>query len=122
MLHHISLPVADLNASAALYDAMLAALGFRRVVTVDTAVGNGQEIGQDRLLLVWNPSASAASEGFHLAMAAPSRAAVEDFYKAAPEHGATDNGKPGLRAHYSPDYYAAFVIDLDGHRLEAVYK
>lgn len=64
----------------------------------------------------------APSAGFHLAFAAPSRAAVDAFWQAACAAGARDNGQPGLRPRYEPDYYAAFVFDLDGFALEAVYK
>ena len=122
MLHHISLPVSNLQASAAMYEAMMQAIGYRCVVSVETAVGYGIEDGKDKLLLVSNPNAQAASKGFHLALAAPSRDAVDSFHKAALMFGARDNGKPGLREHYGPNYYAAFIIDLDGHRLEAVNK
>jgi predicted lactoylglutathione lyase len=58
--------------------------------------------------------------GFHLAFASPSRQAVIDFYVAAMATGGIDYGRPGLRPHYGPNYYAAFVIDPDGHHLEAV--
>lgn len=122
MLHHASLPVSDLNASTALYDAALGALGYRRVVSVEAAVGYGIADGQDKLLLVRNPQARSAGEGSHLAFEAASQDAVAGFHRAALAHGAKDNGSPGLRSQYGPSYYAAFVIDLDGHRLEAVYK
>lgn len=122
MLHHVSLPVRNLAASKALYNEAMEAIGYRCVIDVDTAVGYGSDDGKDKLLLILNPTARAASEGFHLAFDAPSKDAVNEFYRAALEHGGRDNGKPGLREHYGPDYYAAFVIDLDGHRLEAVHK
>lgn len=122
MLHHISLPVSDLQASKALYDAIMEPIGYRCVVAVDSAIGYGVEDGKDKLLLILNSNANAASEGFHLAFAAPSQAAVDRFHQAAMEHGAQDNGKPGPRDNYGPNYYAAFVIDVDGHRLEAVHK
>jgi catechol 2,3-dioxygenase-like lactoylglutathione lyase family enzyme len=60
--------------------------------------------------------------GFHIAFAAPDRAAVDAFHQAALAAGGIDNGGPGLRLHYGPTYYAAFVIDPDGHRIEAVFK
>lgn len=122
MLHHISLPVKDLEASKALYDATMETIGYRCVVAVDRAVGYGTEDGKDKLLLKLNLKAKAASEGFHLAFAAPSQEAVDNFHRAALEHGAWDNGAPGLRKAYGPNYYAAFVIDIDGHRLEVVHK
>lgn len=122
MLHHISLPVSDLKASKALYDAAMEAIGYRCVVSVGSAVGYGVEDGKDKLLLIHNPKASAATEGFHLAFEAPSQDAVDKFHRTAIENGAQDNGAPGLREQYGPTYYAAFVIDIDGHRLEAVHK
>jgi predicted lactoylglutathione lyase len=57
-----------------------------------------------------------------IALAAPSREAVDAFHAAALHHGATDNGRPGPRPHDGPRYYAAFVVDLDGHRIEAVHN
>ena len=120
MLHHISLGVRDLALSGALYDAALGALGFRRVFEHPTAVGYGLVDGQDLLCLKLRADAAAPGPGFHLAFAAPSRAAVRAFHAAALQHGGADNGAPGLRPHYGADYYAAFAIDPDGHRIEAV--
>jgi catechol 2,3-dioxygenase-like lactoylglutathione lyase family enzyme len=120
MIHHASLPVADLARSVALYDAALAALGYRRVRSAPGFAGYGEEDGKDKLALQQASPCRSAGPGFHFAMAAPSRAAVDAFFAAALAHGAADNGQPGLRAHYGPGYYAAFVIDPDGHRIEAV--
>jgi catechol 2,3-dioxygenase-like lactoylglutathione lyase family enzyme len=122
MLHHASLPVVDLERSAALYDAALAALGYRRVLSAPGFAGYGVEDGRDKLALKEAARPEPAGPGFHLALAAPSREAVDAFHAAALLHGATDNGRPGLRPHYGPRYYAAFIIDLDGHRLEAVHN
>jgi catechol 2,3-dioxygenase-like lactoylglutathione lyase family enzyme len=122
MLHHASLPVAEVDRAAVLYDAALAALGYRRVCTGPGFAGYGLEGGKDKLLLKQTTPSAAAGPGFHLALAAPTREAVDAFHEAALRHGASDNGCPGLRSHYSPTYYAAFIIDLDGHRLEAVHN
>jgi catechol 2,3-dioxygenase-like lactoylglutathione lyase family enzyme len=122
MLHHLSLPVADLERSAALYDAALAPLGYRRVLDAPGFAGYGVEEGRDKLGLKRTAQFAPAGPGFHLALAAPSRAAVDSFHAAALLHGATDDGRPGLRPHYGPGYYAAFIIDLDGHRIEAVHN
>ncbi|MEO8241098.1 MAG: VOC family protein [bacterium] len=122
MLHHISLPVTDLPAAKAMYGAALAALGYRLVAEAAGFAGFGLEDGQDILALKAVQGAQAAGPGFHLAFSAPSRAAVDGFHRAALAHGGRDNGAPGLRTQYEPDYYAAFVIDADGHRLEAVHK
>lgn len=120
MLHHISLAVADLARAGAFYDAALGALGFRRVFEDDTAIGYGLVDGQDKLCLKLRPDPVAPGSGFHLAFAASSRAAVDCFHRAALAVGGQDNGLPGLRPHYGPHYYAAFLIDPDGHRIEAV--
>jgi len=120
MLHHVSLPVSDLKRSAKLYDNALAALGFRRVCSGERFVGYGVEDGEDKFLIVANANARSAGPGFHLALAAPSREAVDKFHQVALEFGALNNGDPGLRPHYGPDYYAAFIIDPDAHRIEAV--
>ena len=122
MLHHASLPVSDLDRAAALYDAALAPLGYRCVARAPGFAGYGVEDGKDQLALKQTDAAAAAGPGFHLALAAPSREAVDAFHAAALGHGASDNGGPGLRPGYGPSYYAAFVVDLDGHRLEAVHK
>ena len=121
MLHHISFGVTDLARSAAVYDATLAALGYVRVWADDTAVGYGLPGGDDKLAIKLRPAdAVAPGPGFHLAFAAPSREAVARFHADALRHGGTDNGAPGLRPHYGERYYAAFVVDPDGHRVEAV--
>ena len=121
MLGHISFGVSDLTASAAFYDATMQALGYARVYTGDRAVGYGAPGSDaDRLLLVLQPEgATPPGPGFHLAFAAPSRQAVDDFHAAALRCGGRDNGAPGLRPRYGPDYYAAFVLDPDGYKLEA---
>lgn len=128
MLHHISFGVADLDRSARFYDAALQALGYRRVWShtapgeQSPAVGYGREGGEDRFAIKLTAGMrTACGPGFHLAFAAPSRKAVDDFHREALAAGGTDNGGPGLRPRYGPDYYAAFVLDPDGYRLEAVF-
>ena len=121
MLHHVSLGVADLRRASAFYDAVLAPLGYVRVWTDANAVGYGEPGGGDKLAIKQRgPQAAAPGAGFHLAFAAPDRASVARFHEAALLHGGADNGAPGLRQHYGPHYYAAYVIDPDGHALEAV--
>ncbi|WP_282268121.1 VOC family protein [Stenotrophomonas sp. PS02298] len=120
MLHHVSFPVRDLALSGAFYDAALGALGFRRVFEDDTAIGYGLVDDEDLFCLKLRDDASAASAGFHLAFAAPDRPAVDRFHASALAIGGSDNGAPGLRTDYGAHYYAAFLIDPDGHRIEAV--
>ncbi|MDH0863873.1 VOC family protein [Mitsuaria sp. GD03876] len=122
MLHHLSFGVASLARSVRMYDGALAALGLRRVYEDDTAIGYGVEDGEDVFCVKQRPDAAPPGPGFHLAFSAPSRAAVDAFHTAAIAAGGTDNGAPGLRPHYGPTYYAAFVVDPDGHRVEAVFK
>ncbi|HRD75859.1 MAG TPA: VOC family protein [Hyphomicrobiaceae bacterium] len=123
MLGHISFGVEDLARSIRFYDAALAPLGVTRVWTTDTAAGFGALGGPDRLALFHRPGAARApGPGFHLALVAPSRDAVDAFSAAALAHGGRDDGPPGPRPRYSPTYYAAFVIDPDGHKLEAVHQ
>jgi len=128
MLHHLSLGVRDIDRTATFYDAALAPLGYERVWSdirpgePDQAIGYGLPGGGDKLALKQYDDAAAPGPGFHVAFAAPDRQAVKAFHKAALAAGGTDNGPPGLRRHYGPNYYAAFVIDPDGHHLEAVFK
>ncbi|MBY5409443.1 VOC family protein [Rhizobium leguminosarum] len=129
MLHHTSLGVSDIERSAAFYDATLAALGYARVWDdirpgqTGQAIGYGNPGGGDKLAIKHQSDGQRApGPGFHLAFAAPNRQAVDQFYAAAIAHGGSDNGRPSLRSHYGEHYYAAFVIDPDGHALEAVFN
>jgi catechol 2,3-dioxygenase-like lactoylglutathione lyase family enzyme len=119
MLHHLSLGVRDLELSGKFYDAVLGALGFRRVFEDDTAIGYGLVDNEDLLCLKLRDDATPPGAGFHLAFAAPSTASVHDFHKAGLQNGGRDNGGAGLRPDYGEYYYAAFLIDPDGHRIEA---
>ena len=121
MLHHLSIAVADIEASARFYDAVPAPLGYTRTWSFDTAVGYGPASGGDKLAIKLRPERPVPPpSGFHIACAAPDRKAVDQFHQIALQHGAIDKGKPGLRPHYGPNYYAAFVFDPDGYWLEAV--
>ncbi len=121
MLHHLSFAVTDIRRSAAFYDAVLAPLGYGRVWEDATFVGYGVNPGEDIFALKFRPAnPGVPGDGFHAAFAAPSREAVELFYRAAMKHGGADNGGTGLHPEYGPDYFAAFVLDPDGYRIEAV--
>jgi catechol 2,3-dioxygenase-like lactoylglutathione lyase family enzyme len=121
VLHHISFAVRDLDRASSFYDAVLAPLGFVRVWSDSTAVGYGCPGGGDKLALKLVPEGIAIpGQGFHLAFAAQAREQIDRFHTAALAHGGQDNGPPGLRPEYGPHYYAAFVIDPDGYRIEAV--
>jgi len=121
MLHHLSFAVVDLARSAAFYDAAFLPLGYVRVWADSSAVGYGLPGGGDRFAVRFRPKNEAVPrEGFHVAFAAPSREAVALFYDAALRHGGQDNGRPELCPEYGEHYFAAFVIDPDGYRIEAV--
>lgn len=129
MLHHLSLGVADIERATAFYDAVLAPLGYVRVWSdlrpgeSNQAVGYGVAGGGDGLALKHRPDGQRPpGPGFHVAFTAPDRAAVDEFHLMGLQHGGRDNGAPGLREHYGPHYYAAFVIDPDGHAIEAVFN
>lgn len=123
MLGHLSFGVADLARAAEFYDGILAPLGFVRVWANERGGGFGEPGGGDKLALFARPERMASpGDGFHLAFDAPSRAAVDAFHAAALAGGGRDAGAPGPRPHYGATYYAAFVVDLDGHKLEAVHQ
>ena len=122
LLHHLSFATNDLPRAGEFYDATLGALGYRRVCDGDWFIGYGVEENRDKFALKRQEEPiSVPREGFHLAFAAPNRASVDAFYAAAMELGATDDGKPGPRPQYGEAYYAAFVRDLDGHKIEAMW-
>lgn len=121
MLHHVSLGVTDLARAGAFYDALLEPLGFGRVWFDSSAIGYGERGGEDRLALKLRADVRAPGPGFHVAFAAPSRAATKASYFAALGHGGRDSGAPGLRPHYGANYYAAFLVDPDGHPIEIVF-
>jgi catechol 2,3-dioxygenase-like lactoylglutathione lyase family enzyme len=120
MIHHVSLGVRDLALAGAFYDAALGALGYRRVFEDETAIGYGLSDNEDILCLKLRAAALPPGAGFHLAFSAPSRQAVHEFHVAALRIGGQDNGAPGWRPGYGENYYAAFLLDPDGHRIEAV--
>ena len=122
LFHHLSIGVRDLERAARFHDAVLAALGFRRVFEDEDAIGYGVQDEEDLLCLKLRAQAQAPGEGTHLAFAAPSRAAVDAFHAAGMAAGGTDNGAPGARPEYGETYYAAFLIDPDGWHIEAVCK
>ena len=116
MLDHIDFGVTDLSASSRFFASALAPLGIVILTEGSHGTGFGTN-GQSCLFLA--PARSRPSP-LHLAFAAHNRGEVEAFYQAALLVGGKDNGPPGLRSHYHPNYYAAFVIGPDGHNIEAV--
>ncbi|MBL0406187.1 VOC family protein [Microvirga aerilata] len=122
MLSHLSFGVRDLVRAMTFYDAALGALGLKRVWQSDRSAGYGPPGRNDIFAVFQKPDASPPGPGFHLAFFAPSRSAVDAFYEAALATGGSDEGRPGLRPQYHANYYAAFVKDPDGYKIEAVHQ
>jgi catechol 2,3-dioxygenase-like lactoylglutathione lyase family enzyme len=116
MIDHTGVGVADFARSKAFYAAALAPLGYAMLMEFGDAAGFGVPPKPD----FWIGTASAAISPVHVAFRADSRAQVDAFHRAALAAGGRDNGAPGLRTHYHPTYYGAFVLDPDGHNVEAV--
>ena len=122
MIDHLGFPVSDYQRSKAFYEKALAPLEYVLVMEVQQnerdspAAGFGIGGKQD----FWIGGEGGLNRAMHVAIAAKSRSAVDAFYRAAIAAGAKDNGAPGLRPQYHPDYYGAFVLDPDGHNIEAV--
>jgi catechol 2,3-dioxygenase-like lactoylglutathione lyase family enzyme len=124
MLDHVSLGVTDIDRSRRFYDAILRPLGLVRIV--DFGGGRGSDYGAApgspgvEFTITREGGVKAPIPGAHICFRAPDRAAVDAFHAAALTRGGRDDGAPGLRPHYHADYYGAFVLDPDGHRIEAV--
>jgi catechol 2,3-dioxygenase-like lactoylglutathione lyase family enzyme len=125
MIDHTGIGVADMARSAAFYDAVLGALGLRRVVQLPEDVGtDGIGYGVDHPIF-WIDRFHPHGVKQHTAFAARSRGEVDAFHAAGLRAGGSDNGPPGLRdtaTGYPPGYYAAFLLDPDGNNMEAIYR
>lgn len=116
MIDHVSVYVTDLAKSLAFYRAALAPVGYQVIHEIgQVAAGLGVAPKPDLWLMAGAPRAG----GQHVAIRASGRKAVREFYAAAIAAGGKDNGAPGVRAHYHPHYFGAFVLDPDGNNLEA---
>jgi catechol 2,3-dioxygenase-like lactoylglutathione lyase family enzyme len=121
MFNHISIGVRDIARSKAFYDSALEAIGYRRLSESEDSLGYGKEEAVFWVNLANSPVPDDPKSGLHFCFEAPDRDSVARFHAAALAAGGWDNGKPGIRANYSPDYFAAFVVDPDGYRLEALH-
>ena len=119
MLDHVSIGVSDIERSKAFYDEALKPLGIERLYAEGE---HSAGYGQNRKAFFWIGLREAVRTGTHIAFAAIDRAAVDAFHAAALSAGGRDNGAPGLRPRYHADYYGAFVLDPDGHNIEAVCR
>jgi catechol 2,3-dioxygenase-like lactoylglutathione lyase family enzyme len=121
MLHHVSVGVADVARAAQFYDRVLRELACRRVLEfLPYGIGYGDKLPQFWVQLPHDRRAASIGNGVHVAFNATSEAMVRAFHRAALEAGGTNDGAPGPRPDYGPDYFGAFVRDLDGNKLEAV--
>jgi catechol 2,3-dioxygenase-like lactoylglutathione lyase family enzyme len=123
MIDHLGTTTADLDAARRFYAAALAPLGIGLVMEVTPEQSGGYHglgFGREGKPFFWVGAGAAATGPLHIAFTATSRAEVDAFHAAALAIGGTDNGAPGLRPHYHPDYYAAFVLGPDGVNVEAV--
>lgn len=127
MLDHIFLSVSDIVRSIGFYEATLTPLGITARHDFDGKDGppghpDLKGFGANGRMFFWLREGQVQGQAVHVGFVASSRAEVEAAYTAAMAHGAVDNGAPGARLHYDPNYYAANVLDPDGYSLEFVYK
>ncbi|MGE3142464.1 MAG: VOC family protein [Hyphomonadaceae bacterium] len=126
-IDHVSVGVSDMKKARAFYGAILSPLGMAEVMPVEiagrlVAIGYGEAGGKPEFWIQFpiNRRPASMGNGVHIAFVAATRAAVDSFYLGALNSGGADEGGPGLRTEYHPDYYAAFVRDADGNKIEAV--
>jgi catechol 2,3-dioxygenase-like lactoylglutathione lyase family enzyme len=120
MIDHVSIAVRDLAGCGQFYDAVLAPLGYRRMIVRPATIGFGKKhpefwLNERRAMMAVD-----AASGAHVALRAPDTQAVDAFYAAALQGGGISDGAPGPRPEYTAGYYAAFVRDPEGNRIEAV--
>jgi len=121
MLHHVSVGVADVARAAQFYDPVLRALGYKRVLEIlPYGIGYGDKLPQFWVQLPHDQRAASVGNGVHVAFNAASEAMIHAFHRAALAAGGSDDGAPGPRPDYGPEYFGAFVRDLDGNKIEAV--
>jgi catechol 2,3-dioxygenase-like lactoylglutathione lyase family enzyme len=116
MIDHVGLNVRDLAASKRFYERSLVAIGYELMMEFDEAAGFGKDGKPDFWLMAREPTGGST----HVAFACDDRKSVDFLHAAAVAAGGTDNGTPGLREQYAPNYYAAYVIDPEGNNVEAV--
>ncbi len=120
-LCHISLGSNNLSKASVFYDALLATLDIFRVVEHEQAIAYGKGYPTFWLQIPFDQQPASIANGSHIGFMATSKEQVDNFYRTAIKYGANCNGKPGPRPEYGEPYYGCFVIDLDGHRIEASF-
>lgn len=122
MFSHITLGTNDFAKAGAFYDAVMATLNHGALFRFDDAIAYGDDMAGPKLFILkpFDKGEAKAGNGVHAAFIAPNRASVDAFHAAALAHGGTDEGAPGLRPHYHPNYYGAYVRDPDGNKIQAV--
>ena len=123
MIDHTGVAVSDFDKSKAFYTQALAPIGYAKLMEFPAAVTGSTDVagfGEPPKPDFWIHRGSPNKPPIHIAFRVGTRAAVDAFYQAAIAAGGTDNGPPGIRAHYHPNYYGAFVLDPDRHNIEAV--
>ena len=119
MIAHLSIGARDIGRARRFYDAALEPLGYTCLSSDEGSLGYGAKAAEYWINRTDQPVPADDRSGLHICFNAPDRDAVDAFHKAALKSGGRDNGKPGLRAAYGPNYYAAFVVDPEGYRIEA---
>lgn len=120
MIHHVSLGTNDLSKSRKFYDPVMEVLGLRLLLAEERSINYGVGDITFSIELPWNGETASAGNGIHIAFAARDRNMVQKFYAVALQNGGADDGAPGLRPEYDANYYAAFIRDPDGNKIEAV--
>ena len=120
MIDHISIAVRDLDAAARFYEAVLARIGYAKLEVRPTTIGFGKRYAEFWLNQRPDMYAVGPDTGVHVCLRAPTPAAVDAFHATALAQGGVSDGAPGLRPHHGEGYYAAFIRDPDGNRVEAV--
>jgi catechol 2,3-dioxygenase-like lactoylglutathione lyase family enzyme len=121
MYSHITLGTEDFDRAARFYDAVMATLGHKQLFRFESAIAYGEPAGPKLFILKpFDGGQAMPGNGVHAAFIAASRGEVDAFHAAAMAHGGRDEGAPGPRPHYHPNYYGAYVRDPDGNKIQAV--
>lgn len=120
MIDHIGIEVSDYEKSKKFYEQILAPLGYILIMEVQGYAGFGSNENSGPIAEFWMHQGTSPAKSLHICFKAKNRKAVDEFYQTAINAGAKDNGKPGIREMYHENYYGAFILDSDGHNIEAV--